>query len=88
MPAASRDRCFDYRIFHHQLKRLPIDQLEIDKSFVRDVLQNADDSAIVRGIITLAHSLRLEVIAESVENEAQLHFLQALGGATACKGFT
>ena len=46
---------------------------------MRDVLENADDSAIVRGIITLAHSLRLEVIAESVENEAQLHFLEALG---------
>ncbi len=61
------------------LKRLPIDQVKIDKSFVHNVPQNADDSAIVRGIITLAHSLRLEVIAEGVENAAQLHFLEGLG---------
>ena len=60
------------------LKRLPIDQVKIDKSFMRDVPDGADDSAIVRGIITLAHSLRLEVIAEGVENEAQLQFLKDL----------
>jgi diguanylate cyclase (GGDEF)-like protein/PAS domain S-box-containing protein len=64
------------------LKRLPIDQVKIDKSFVRDVPHNADDSAIVSGIITLAHSLRLEVIAEGVENQAQVRFLEA----QACDG--
>ena len=64
------------------LRRLPIDQVKIDKSFVRDVPHNADDSAIVSGIITLAHSLRLEVIAEGVENQAQVHFLEA----QACDG--
>jgi diguanylate cyclase (GGDEF)-like protein/PAS domain S-box-containing protein len=61
------------------LKRLPISQVKIDKSFVRDLAQGGDDAAIVRGIVTLAHSLRLEVIAEGVENEAQLDFLKDLG---------
>ena len=61
------------------LKRLPIDQVKIDKSFVRDVAINADDAAVVRGIVTLAHSLRLEVIAEGVETEAQLRLVRELG---------
>jgi diguanylate cyclase (GGDEF)-like protein len=61
------------------LKRLPIDQVKIDKSFVRDMAINADDAAVVRGIVTLAHSLRLEVIAEGVETEAQLRLVRELG---------
>jgi diguanylate cyclase (GGDEF)-like protein/PAS domain S-box-containing protein len=61
------------------LKRLPIDQVKIDKSFVRDVAINPDDAAVVRGIVTLAHSLRLEVIAEGVETEAQLRLVRELG---------
>jgi diguanylate cyclase (GGDEF)-like protein len=64
------------------LKRLPIDQVKIDKSFVRDVASNADDAAVVRGIVTLAHSLRLEVIAEGVETEAQLRVVRD----SACDG--
>ncbi|HVL76626.1 MAG TPA: EAL domain-containing protein [Noviherbaspirillum sp.] len=58
------------------LKRFDVDIIKIDRSFVRDVPQDADDAAIAAGIIVLAHSLRLEVVAEGVETEAQLEFLK------------
>ena len=61
------------------LKRLPLDQLKIDKNFVAEILTDRADAAISRTIITLAHSLNLEVVAEGVETQAQLDFLIAQG---------
>jgi diguanylate cyclase len=61
------------------LRRFPLDKLKIDRSFIRDLMTNADDVCIVRAIISLAHSLRLRVVAEGVETAQQLDFLRELG---------
>ncbi len=58
------------------LRRFPLDKLKIDMAFVRGITTNADDAAIALAIIRMAHTLKLEVIAEGVETEAQLQWLR------------
>jgi diguanylate cyclase (GGDEF)-like protein len=61
------------------LQRFPVDKLKIDMSFIRDLQNSSDDASIVRAIISLAHGLRLKVIADGVESPAQLTILKRLG---------
>ncbi len=59
----------------NNLKRLPLDQLKIDRTFVRDITTDPDDRAICLAIIGLAHTLKMSVVAEGVESEAQMNIL-------------
>jgi diguanylate cyclase (GGDEF)-like protein len=61
------------------LRRFPIDKLKIDRVFINEIVSSLEDASIVRAIISLAHSLRLKVVAEGVETPAQLEFLKAAG---------
>ncbi len=61
------------------LRRFPIDKLKIDRTFIKELESRADDASIVRAIVSLAHSLKLKVVAEGVETPEQLEFLQNLG---------
>jgi diguanylate cyclase (GGDEF)-like protein len=61
------------------LKRFPVDVLKVDRSFVSDLATSEDDAMIVMAIVTLAHNLNLEVVAEGVETQEHLSYLSSLG---------
>jgi EAL domain-containing protein (putative c-di-GMP-specific phosphodiesterase class I) len=61
------------------LRRLPVDRIKIDRSFVTDVTHNEDAAVLARTIVTLAHNLRLEVVAEGVETEGHAAFIRETG---------
>ena len=61
------------------LKRFPIDSVKVDRSFVEDIPEDVNSMAIAQGVIAMAHNLRLKVVAEGVESEAQLGFLRGEG---------
>ncbi|HRK61878.1 MAG TPA: bifunctional diguanylate cyclase/phosphodiesterase [Candidatus Omnitrophota bacterium] len=59
------------------LKQLPVDTLKIDRSFVRDLCTDTDDQAIIQAIISMAHELQLDVVAEGIEDFQQMEFLRS-----------
>ena len=68
------------------LKKFPLDALKIDRAFISDIVTDPDDAAITLAVISLAHSLKLKVVAEGVETEAQLDLL-ALYGCDQMQGY-
>jgi EAL domain-containing protein (putative c-di-GMP-specific phosphodiesterase class I) len=77
--ACSSSACASCRADTAYLRRLPLDQLKIDQSFVHEVTKDPNDAVIVQTIIGMGNNLGLEVIAEGVETEAQLDFLTRHG---------
>ena len=69
------------------MSRLPLDQLKIDRSFVMNIESSASAAAICAATISLAHSLKLQVIAEGVETEGQRHFLNTENRCDAIQGY-
>jgi len=61
------------------LKKFPIDALKIDRTFVRDIVEDPDDSAITAAVVSIGHHMELRVVAEGVETAAQLSILQSMG---------
>ncbi len=61
------------------LKRFPLSTVKIDRSFINDLSKDADAQALIDGIVTLAHGLRMKVVAEGVETADQLDYLRARG---------
>ena len=61
------------------LKKLPLQHLKIDQTFIRDIEHNPNGAAIVRAVIALAQSLNLSTVAEGVENQMQLDYVRELG---------
>ena len=79
----------DFGIGHsslNYLKRFPIDGLKIDRTFVQDMIQDTSDAGIVSAVIAMAHALNLRVVAEGVETEEQLRFLERRG-CSSIQGF-
>src|SRR5690606_34828449 len=61
------------------LQKLPIHTLKVDRSFVNDIKHSKDEACIVNAIVSMAHGLKLNIIAEGVETSAQMEYLRALG---------